>query len=130
MTGEVRNDVSVPGMTTEELKSKNEYLKAQLAHATNVAEITSSAKHIKLFQNMPNPFNGQTTISFSIPDYGPVQLSVTDLSGNVVQVLLNQTLPIGVHRYDFDASLLPPGVYLITLNFNSQIVAKKMILMK
>jgi hypothetical protein len=117
-------------MTREELILKNDYLKEQLANATNVAEIAPSATQIKLFGNMPNPFSQRTTISFSIPDNGPVQLSVTDLSGNVVQVILNQTLPIGFHNYDFDAGLLPSGVYLIRLNFNSQLAVQKIILMK
>jgi arylsulfatase A-like enzyme len=130
LTGEVREDVNVPGMTREELILKNDYLKEQLANATNVAEIAPSATQIKLFGNMPNPFSQRTTISFSIPDNGPVQLSVTDLSGNVVQVILNQTLPIGFHNYDFDAGLLPSGVYLIRLNFNSQLAVQKIILMK
>ena len=129
-TGNVRDDVSVPGMTKEELILKNDYLKKQLANATSVAEIGPSPIQIKLFQNLPNPFNRQTTIPFYIPETGTVLLTVTDLSGKEVQVLVNKTLNAGSHKFDFDASLLPSGVYLVTLNFNSQKVVKKMILMK
>ena len=79
---------------------------------------------------MPNPFNGQTTVPFYIPETGPVRLALTDMSGQEVLVLVNKTLTAGSHKYDVDASLLPSGIYLITLNFNSQKVVKKTILMK
>ena len=129
-TGSVRTDVTVPGMTKEELILKNESLKAQLAKATGVAEIESSANQLKLFQNLPNPFNRQTTVPFYIPETGLVRLALTDMSGQEVLVLVNKTLPAGSHKYDVDASLLPSGIYLITLNFNSQKAVKKTILMK
>jgi len=130
LTGIVREDVTVPGMTTEELIAKNDFMKAQLAHATSVAEIDPSSRQIMLFQNMPNPFNQQTTISFYIPENGPVRLTINDLSGREVQVLLNETLPAGNHQYVFDANLLPSGVYLTNLSFKSQKVVQKMILTK
>lgn len=129
-TGNVRDDVSVPGMTKEELILKNDYLKNQLANATNVTEIGRSPMQIKLFQNLPNPFNLRTTIPFYVPGSGMVWLTVTDLSGKEVQVLVNKTLAAGSHKYDFDGSLLPSGVYLIKLEFNSQKTVKKIILMK
>jgi hypothetical protein len=126
-TGVVRADASVPGMTKEELILKNESLKKQLNTAIGVSEIVSPQREMKLFQNLPNPFNHQTTIPFYIPESGPVRLTVTDLTGKEVLVLVNQTLPSGSHKYVVNASLLPSGIYLVTLNFNSRKVVKKMI---
>lgn len=130
VTGNVREDVSVPGMTTEELKAQNEFMRDQLAHATSIAEVNPSSNHIKLFQNLPNPFSLQTTIPFFIPENGPVKLSVTDLTGTEVQVLVNQTLPSGLHKFEFDARRLTSGVYFIKLKFKSEKAVQKMILMK
>ncbi len=129
-TGLIRPGASVPGMTTAELILKNESLKKQLTHAIGIAETAPPSKQLTLFQNMPNPFNQQTIIPFYIPEAGPVRLSVTDLTGKEVLVLVNQALPAGSHKYNVDASLLSSGVYLITINFNSQKVVKKMILVK
>jgi hypothetical protein len=129
-TGIIREDVSVPGMTAEELRLKNIYLKEQLANATSVSETGTSPKQITLFQNLPNPFSRQTTIPFYIPQSGPVQLTVNDMTGKELQILVNKTLPAGSHKYNFDASQLPSGVYLVKLKVNSQMVVKKMIQMK
>ncbi len=129
-TGEVRDNVSVPGMTKEELRLKNEFLKQQLAHATGVAETALFPWQLQLFQNLPNPFSNQTTIPFCIPETGVVRLIVTDLTGKEVRVLANQKLPAGSHRFDLDASQLPSGVYLVRLSFNSQSAVRKIILMR
>jgi arylsulfatase A-like enzyme len=130
MTGLVRLDVSVPGMTAEELIAQNEYMKDQLANATSVPEMIGSPNQIQLFQNQPNPFARRTTISFSVPESGQVHVTITDISGNVVQTLVNQTLPAGVHQYDFESGSLPSGVYLVKLNFQSQMAVQKIMLTK
>ena len=129
-TGEVRDDVIVPGMTTEELKQKNAYLKAQLAKVIGVQEIATLPTQIMLYQNLPNPFSLQTSIPFFIPENGPVRLTITDLTGKEVQILVSQTLTAGFHKFDFDARTLPSGIYLTKLIFNSEVVVKKIILMR
>jgi hypothetical protein len=129
-TGAVRDDVSVPGMTAEELRLKNESLRQQLANATGVAETASPAAQIQLFQNIPNPFSQQTTIPFFIPDSGPVLLTLSNLAGNEFLVIVNQELPAGNHKYNIDGKHIPSGIYLATLRFNSQTVVKKIIVIK
>lgn len=129
-TGLVRDDAYVPDMTKEQLILKNEALKKQLSTLIGVSEMGSPQRQMKLFQNLPNPFNRQTTIPFYIPESGPVRLTVTDLIGKEVLVLVDRTLPPGSYSCKVDAGLLSPGVFLVSLNFNSQTVVKKMILMK
>lgn len=134
MTGDVREDVSVPGLTTDELRSKNTQLRIELAkqevRATLVSETPTSHLQLQLLQNYPNPFNLQTTIPFSVPDTGPVRLTITDILGKEVQVLLNRTLPAGSYKYDFNADRLSSGVYFFTLNTSSEQLVKKMMLVK
>ncbi|MCK9204231.1 MAG: sulfatase-like hydrolase/transferase [Bacteroidales bacterium] len=126
----VRDDVSVPGMTTEEIQLKNDSLKRELDDALGIPETTPVHKQMKLYQNFPNPFNHQTTVSFYIPETGPVNLAVTDLSGRKLQVVVNQTLPPGIHKYTLDANHLTSGIYFIRLEFNNQRLVEKMMLMK
>ena len=64
-----------------------------------------------LAQNYPNPFNPSTTIRFSLPVTSNVNLSVFNILGEVVQVLVNETKEAGVHIINFNASQLNSGVY-------------------
>ena len=65
--------------------------------------------------NSPNPFREHTTISYDLAQAGPVTLSVWDVSGTRVAVLVDETLPAGRHAYRFSADGLPSGVYFVRL---------------
>ncbi len=67
-------------------------------------------------QNYPNPFNPATTIRYSVPERSAVILSVTDMLGREVAVLVNGTVDPGVHIASFDAGSLPSGNYIATVN--------------
>ncbi|RMG38342.1 MAG: T9SS C-terminal target domain-containing protein, partial [Methanobacteriota archaeon] len=51
----------------------------------------------ELYQNYPNPFNPTTNIRFQIARFGPVNLTIYDLSGRAVKTLLYKTLPPGTY---------------------------------
>lgn len=65
--------------------------------------------------NSPNPFRSATTITFALEQASPVRLSVWDVSGSRVAVLVDQTLRAGRHEVRFDAQNLPSGVYFVQL---------------
>ncbi|MCR9131545.1 MAG: T9SS type A sorting domain-containing protein [bacterium] len=83
-----------------------------------------------LDQNYPNPFNPATTINYSIADAGTVQLSVFDVTGRRVAVLVNETKNAGAHTVQFDATSLSSGVYFYRLETPSGILTKKMLFVK
>jgi hypothetical protein len=83
-----------------------------------------------LFQNYPNPFNPLTKIKFQVPKTGFVKLSVFDVMGREIQVLVNQQLSVGTYEADFDASNLPSGVYYYKLETEEFNETKKMVLVK
>jgi photosystem II stability/assembly factor-like uncharacterized protein len=84
----------------------------------------------KLEQNYPNPFNPTTTIGFGIPEKGNVRLSILNIIGEEVRVLLNETKESGYHSIDFHASELPSGVYFYKLKAGRHVETKKMILLR
>ena len=84
----------------------------------------------KLEQNYPNPFNPITTIGFGIPDKGNVRLSVLNILGEEIKVLLNEEKEAGYHSIDFSASDLPSSVYFYRIQAGSFVETKKMILLK
>ncbi|MCZ7615680.1 MAG: T9SS type A sorting domain-containing protein [Ignavibacteriaceae bacterium] len=83
-----------------------------------------------LTQNFPNPFNPTTTIQFSIPVSGLVQLSIYNILGEEVKTLLNEEKSAGNHSVQFNASHLASGIYLYRIQAENFVQTKKMILLK
>jgi len=83
-----------------------------------------------LYQNFPNPFNPETSIRFDIPESGIVNLSVYNLLGERVAVLVNEELKAGFYEHNFNMDDFSSGVYLYKLTAGGKSFSKKMILMK
>ena len=83
-----------------------------------------------LSQNYPNPFNPNTVINFNFPAAGIALLTVYDVLGSEVAVLVNESLKAGEYEVDWNASNYPSGVYYYKLESGSFIQTKKMILIK
>lgn len=83
-----------------------------------------------LSQNYPNPFNPNTNIEFSLPQKSFVSLKVFDLLGREVANLVNENLSSGSYIYDFNATLLPSGIYFYKLETNNFSETRKMVLVK
>ena len=78
----------------------------------------------------PNPFNPVTALKFTLPYSDNVRLSVYDLAGKCVDVLINEHYDAGSHSYTWNASGLPSGVYLCKLNFGDMSDVQKLVLLK
>ena len=87
-------------------------------------------KEFELFQNYPNPFNPETTIKFSLPVAGIVNLTVYDITGKLVAELADGFYEQGTHKFVFNASGLSSGIYFYKIETNEHSVSKKMILIK
>lgn len=86
--------------------------------------------NFELEQNYPNPFNPVTTIAYSIPDEGKVELIIYDLLGKEIKTLVNENKSTGRHTVDFNGSKYASGVYLYRLIFNGQSSIRKMLMIK
>jgi photosystem II stability/assembly factor-like uncharacterized protein len=79
-------------------------------------QATSAPVMYRLNQNYPNPFNPTTTISFDLPEASTVTLTVFNMLGQEVEVLIdNEEFSAGVEDLEFDASRFPSGVYFYRL---------------
>ena len=85
-----------------------------------------------LAQNYPNPFNPATTISYSLPKAGFVNLIVYDVVGKEVATPVNEYKDAGTYTIDFDASGLASGIYFykISVDDNTYTAIRKMMLLK
>jgi hypothetical protein len=60
----------------------------------------------------PNPFTGSTNIELQLAKSSYVRVIVTDITGRTVANLQEGNLTEGTHRFEFDASALPKGMYI------------------
>ncbi|MCB1048169.1 MAG: T9SS type A sorting domain-containing protein, partial [Calditrichaeota bacterium] len=94
------------------------------------AATTDRPVAFQLDANHPNPFNPTTTLSFTLHETLQARLSVTDLQGRRVAVLLDGLTERGSHQLNFDASGLGSGVYFYTLEAAGHRETKRMLLLK
>jgi hypothetical protein len=97
---------------------------------TAVSGRTPKPKSFLTASNYPNPFNPSTTIDFNLPRDLAVDLRVYGPTGSEVAVLADGTLLAGRHRFAFDGSSLPSGLYVYRLRAGGEEVSGKMALSK
>jgi len=100
-----------------------------------VMDMLAVPEEYHLTQNYPNPFNPTTTISFSIPSEGHVQVSVYDITGRLITSLVDGNLSEGYHDVIWDGtdmfgSNVSAGLYIYSLQTEGVSLTRKMVLMK
>ncbi len=107
---------------------------------TGVGSSDLAANEFSLAQNYPNPFRSVTTIRYQVGSTinpegtqsldSQVTLLVSDLTGKVVAMLVDQRQAPGKYEITWDASGIPPGLYFYSLNNNKFRDFKKMMILK
>lgn len=96
-------------------------------------------KEFSLSQNYPNPFNPSTMIKFALPFDSKVKVTIYNINGEVVKVLVDGEYAAGEHQAQFSinsASGIASGVYLYSISAVSNdghsnfVQTKKMVLIK
>ncbi|MCF6238679.1 MAG: ammonia-forming cytochrome c nitrite reductase subunit c552 [Candidatus Marinimicrobia bacterium] len=90
----------------------------------------TGVKTYALYQNYPNPFNPSTTISYQIPDREQVTLTIYNLLGGEISVLVNKAQDSGYYSVQFDGINLPSGVYFYRLQIGDRLEMKRMLLLR
>ncbi|MCE1164215.1 MAG: T9SS type A sorting domain-containing protein [Bacteroidetes bacterium] len=83
-----------------------------------------------LSQNFPNPFNPETNIEFDLPQYGMTRLEVYDISGKLIDKIVDQNLNAGHYRVQWRASKFASGTYVYRLQSGSYTATGKMVVVK
>lgn len=95
---------------------------------TGINDLAQDANLFILKQNYPNPFSNSTNIEFEITKSSFVTLTISNMYGNPIQVLVSETLKAGNYRYQWNASGLAAGLYLYQLEVDNQVIVRKMAL--
>jgi flagellar hook assembly protein FlgD len=93
---------------------------------------------LALHPNRPNPFNPQTTISYSLPasaSDAEVRVSIVDASGRLVRTLVNERQSEGVHEVRWEGKgandeAIASGVYFCVLDVGGERRIRKLVLLK
>jgi hypothetical protein len=89
----------------------------------------------RLAQNVPNPFNPSTSISFTLAARGHVSIAVYDASGAHVRTLLDDVRPAGGNEVSWDGrdargNAMSSGVYFYRMTAEGKTESRKMTLLK
>ncbi len=88
-----------------------------------------------LYRNYPNPFNPCTTIRFNLPKAAHVRLSIYNLLGQEIKMLVDENRTGGLHRVHWDGQdarhvPLPGGVYRIRFETPAYCETRRLLLLK
>lgn len=86
------------------------------------------ADGLALNQNYPNPANNSTVITYYLPSFGQVKVSVSNVIGETIATLINDNQTAGEHSVEMDVKKLAQGIYYYTLQFGDRKIVKKMVI--
>lgn len=92
--------------------------------------VENSPSELVLKDVYPNPFNPTTTISYNLPRTAPVEISIYDLTGRLVESFDRGMQEAGAYHLEWDASELASGIYLVALRAGSMTAVTKTLLLK
>ena len=107
----------------------------QVQAALNTDLETQLPESFGLGQNYPNPFNPSTEISYQLPETGRVQISIYNMLGQQVRVLINKEQVAGNHIIRWNGKddrnqVVPSGTYVLRMKAGEFLAERKMMLLK
>jgi hypothetical protein len=91
---------------------------------------SSVPEKFELSQNYPNPFNPYTAIKYNVPKTSLVKITVYNVIGQVVKVLVNEKKSAGNYEVEFSGANLSSGAYFYKMEADDFSEVKKMVLIK
>lgn len=83
-----------------------------------------------LQENIPNPFNADTRISYYLPESEEVELAIYNVKGQLIEILVSEVQEAGFHDIEWDAGPRVSGIYLYKLTTARESRIRKMILLR
>jgi len=118
------------GQTEEQYHLCDEYFDYSLVAGVEEPTSAGNPRAFVLHQNKPNPFNPNTAIEYSLPYSGHARLEVYNISGQLVDVLVDGYTAKGSHMAAFNTRNHASGTYFYRFRFGGFSETKKMVLLK
>jgi hypothetical protein len=120
--------------TDEKLSARRYYYRLKqididqrFAYSAIVSAVLDGKEAFDLQQNFPNPYRGETIIRFTLPQKTTVNLSIFDMNGRLVKVLVSGSKDSGTHAVTLHSGVLTSGLYYYKLQAGEFSALKKMI---
>jgi len=97
--------------------------------ATGCGRGAAAAIEISL-TSFPNPFNPVARIAYAVPEDGPVDLAIYDVSGRRVAQLVSREQSSGLYVTEWNAESFSSGVYFCRLQVGGKAASRKLLLLK
>lgn len=135
----MRIDFEVDPHSEEYLNLLDIYQSASYYHKSDSAGGGGINPKLALGQNQetgeelsiyPNPFEGTTTISFSLTEDALIELKIYDVLGNEVIQIEQGIIKKGLKEYLVDGQFLSSGTYFVVLKKHSKVLSRKVLYLK
>jgi len=97
--------------------------------SVGIEDVSNTTSSAILYQNIPNPFSGTTQISFYVPTKSTVKITVYDIYGKEVAVVLNEKMNAGKHEVEFEPGKNSKGIFFYTLETGNLKIVKSMVIL-
>ena len=114
------------------IPTHHKYAEKQLVFNVSNSNLdnTISINNFKLSNVYPNPFNPTTTISYDVSNLADIKISIYNMNGQVVEVLISKLHQPGTYNIIWSAEEYPSGFYFIELSSDEFLETKKITLIK
>ena len=101
----------------------------KFTHPVGIVPPEPTEKNLELV-NYPNPFSGETALAFRLYRSSDVTLTIYNMQGIEVSVLVNRRFEKGSHIIKFSSGNLPSGVYQAVIQTPASVSSRKMLLIR
>lgn len=98
----------------------SDLLQFEIGEAVNIEKPSALPAEFVVSQNYPNPFNPATTVQYQLPRQAEVRIQVYAITGQLVHEQPAEIKTAGTHQFNFDASRLTSGIYVIRVSAGTQ----------
>jgi len=121
--------------TEDSMKSLTFSLNEKSYSSITRSHASAPSRQKPTLQISPNPFNPNTRISCYLPLAGKAKISIYNLKGQLVKKIVDDYLPAGPHRFEWDSRDehkrgIASGVYFIRVESNGETTTSKAVLLK
>ncbi len=92
----------------------------------NSLSIEENDLNLTVSQNFPNPFNGNTTVNYTLSSNDEVMVEITDVTGKVIEVINEGVRTAGSHTVTINSNKLAAGTYYYSVSTSNGKVTKAM----
>ncbi len=107
---------------------QNGLISAMISVTSTVSVSENMNNTVKLYQNTPNPFNGQTSIAYDLKSAAQVNFVITDILGRTISTTDLGMAHAGKNTFTLSTDGFSKGVYFYTLKSGEISLTKKMII--